>query len=142
MFKTRFIRLLRNSKKQQWTITNYVILVYAAIFGLSRLLKNPDLTQDERWVFGLLIVGAGVYATWLLKQIEKDLGRYRGQLDKIHTDTIRKEDLERYEIGSRPNPGFLIALIGVVVIGGVLVIYSLLRDPFMKLLASCLVALR
>jgi hypothetical protein len=41
--------VIENSKKQQWTITNYVILVYAAIFALSQTLK-PGII--ERWVFG------------------------------------------------------------------------------------------
>ena len=31
------------SKKQQWTITNYVVLVYGAIFGLSKYFSNDLL---------------------------------------------------------------------------------------------------
>jgi hypothetical protein len=122
--------VIENSQKQQWTITNYVILVYAAIFGLSQALKPLGII--ERWAFGLLVAIAGGYAIFLLIQIQRDLGRYREQLDTIYTDTIRKEDLKRYEIEPKSNPvlrgiWFLIALIGVVVIGGGLVIYSLLR---------------
>jgi len=45
--------VIENSKKQQWTITNYVILVYAAIFGLSQALKPLGII--ERW--GLWIIG-------------------------------------------------------------------------------------
>jgi hypothetical protein len=122
--------VIENSKKQQWTITNYVILVYAAIFGLSRALTSLGII--ERWAFGLLVAVAGGYAIFLLIQIQRDLGRYREQLDAIYNDTISKEDLKRYKIEPKPNPvlrgvWFLIALIGVVVIGGGLVIYSLLR---------------
>jgi hypothetical protein len=118
------------SKKQQWAITNYVILVYAAIFGLSRWL-NP-LTIIERWIFGVLIAIAGLYAIFLLIQIQGDLGTYREQLEAFHTHTISVDDRERYQLRPYRNPvlrggWFLLALTGVVVIGGGLVIYSLLR---------------
>jgi hypothetical protein len=36
---------IKNLKKQQWTITKYVILVYAAIFGLSQALKFLGITE-------------------------------------------------------------------------------------------------
>jgi hypothetical protein len=124
------------SKRQQWTITNYVILVYAAIFGLSRLLKDPDLTLNERWVFSDLIAIAGVYAIGLLIQIQMNLERYRKQIEAFYTHTIGKEDRERYQL-DKPyrypavlrGGWFLVALIGVVAIGGGLVIYSLWRLP-------------
>jgi hypothetical protein len=67
-----------------------------------------------------------------LIQMQKDLGRYREQLDAFITDKIGEVDRKKYQIEPKPNPvlrgiWFLIALIGVVVIGGGLVIYSLLR---------------
>jgi len=70
-------------KKQQWTITNYVILLYAAIFGFSRW--APPLSSNERWIFTDLIVLAWGYATWLLVQIQWDLRTYRRQLEAFHT---------------------------------------------------------
>jgi hypothetical protein len=129
--------VIENSKKQQWTITNYVILLYAAIFGLSRWLKSPELTTrltpNERWVFTDLILLAWVYATGLLVQIQWDLGKYRTQLEAFHTNTISKDDRERYQIKPYKCPllrgsWFLAALLGVVLIGAVLVIYSLWRS--------------
>jgi hypothetical protein len=128
---------IENSKKQQWTITNYVILAYAAIFGLSRWLKSPELTaplsSNERWVFTDLIGLAWGYATWLLVQIQWDLRRYRKQLEAFHNQTIRKEDRERYQLKRYKCPffvggWFLGALLGVVLIGAGLVIYSLWRS--------------
>jgi len=120
------------SKKQQWAITNYVILVYAAIFGLSRALKDPVLSVGERGVFVGLIAVAGLYAIFLLIQIQRDLGTYREQLEAFHIHTISEKDRKKYQLTPYHNPAlrgvwFLVALIGVVVIGGGLVIYSLLR---------------
>ena len=123
--------VIENSKKQQWTITNYVILVYAAIFGLSRALKPLGIM--ERRVFGVLVAVAGVYAIGLLVQIQWDLKRYRKQLEAFHTQTISKEDRERYQLRPYKYPffrggWFLGALLGVVLIGAGLVIYSLWRS--------------
>jgi hypothetical protein len=122
---------IENSKRQQWTITNYVILVYAAIFGLSRALKPLGIM--ERRVFGVLVAVAGVYATWLLFQIQWDLRRYRKQLEAFHIQTINKEDRERYQLRHYKytffvGGWFLLALLGVVLIGAGLVIYSLRRS--------------
>jgi hypothetical protein len=129
--------VIENSKKQQWTITNYVILLYAAIFGLSRWLKSPDvipqLSSNERWIFTDLIVLAWGYATGLLVQIQWDLRGYRKQLEAFHIQTISKEDRERYQVKPYKCPflrggWFLVALLGVVLIGAGLVIYSLWRS--------------
>jgi hypothetical protein len=128
--------VIENSKKHQWTITNYVILVYAAIFGLSQALKPLEIM--ERWAFGLLVAAAGGYTIFLLLEIQSDLDRYREQLENLYADKISKEDRKRYLIVPRSSPvyvgiAFLIALIGVVVIGGGLVLYSLLRSNLLKL---------
>jgi len=124
------------SKKQQWAITNYVILVYAAVFALSRWMKSPDVTppfsSNERWGFSIVIGSACVYAMGLLVQIQWDLRGYRKQLEKFHTKRISKADQETYELKPYVFPflrggWFLAALLGVVLIGAVLVIYTLWR---------------
>jgi hypothetical protein len=122
---------IKNLKKQQWMITKYVILVYAAIFGLSQALKFLGIT--ERWVFGVLVAVVGGYAILLLIQIQKDLERYREQLEAFHTQTINNKDWERYQLRPYETPfgrggWFLGALLGVVLIGAGLVIYSLWRS--------------
>jgi hypothetical protein len=123
---------IENSKKQQWTITNYVILVYAAIFGLG--FKGPRIFSGavETAIFASLIFVAGVYGIFLLILIQEDLERYRTQLHAFYTYAISPGDRERYQVG-KPYPyshfwrggTFLSGLIGVIVIGGVLVAYSL-----------------
>jgi hypothetical protein len=127
--------VIENSKKQQWIITNCVILLYAAIFALSRWFQSlaHPLTPNERRVFIDLILLAWVYASWLLVQIQFDLRRYRKQLKVFHTQTISKEDWKRFQLRPLEYPllrggGFLLALLGVVLIGAALVIYSLRRS--------------
>jgi hypothetical protein len=123
--------VIENSKKQQWIITNYVILLCAAIFALSRWLNSLalPLTPNERRVFIDLILLAWVYSSWLLVQIQFDLRRYRKQLEAFHTQTISQRDWERFQLKRLEYPfwrggWFLFALLGVVLIGAALVIYS------------------
>jgi hypothetical protein len=116
------------SKKQQWVITNYVVLVYGAIFGLSKYFANPI----EKAGLSLLALVAWVYAVWLLILIQKDLGTYREQLENIHNHWLTEEEYKGLKLAPYRNPAlrgvpFLVALIGVVTIGFGLLIYSLWR---------------
>lgn len=89
------------SKRQQWTITNYVVLIYGAIFGLSRY---GNSTTIEKSGLSLLASVAGGYAVWLLILIQADLGRYREQLKSIYDHWLTKEERERLELPSYRNP--------------------------------------
>ena len=110
------------SKKQQWVITNYVILVYGAIFGLSKWATN----FEKNILTGLVFV-ACVYACFLLISIQGDLGRYRSQLESIHNHWLSPDEREKLIFrgyGSRPalrGGWFLVGLLGVIVIGASLV---------------------
>lgn len=119
------------SKRHQWQITNYVVLVYVAIFGLSKSWGNP--TPTERAGLSLLALLAGVYVVVLLILIHGDLERYREQLEQIYGHWLTKPEREQV-ILSPPyrNPAlrgvsFLVALIGVVTIGFGLLTYSLIE---------------
>ena len=116
------------SKKQQWAITNYVVLVYGAIFGLSKSFTNPI----EKAGLSLLALVAWVYAVWLLILIQRDLGTYHEQLENIHKHWLTEEEHKELKLTPYRNPAlrgvaFLVALIGVVTIGVGLLTYSLWR---------------
>ena len=98
--------VIENSKKQQWTITNYVILVYAAIFGLSQVLK-PIGDDPRRRTTGLLFAAhrrcektSRVIYRRLL-QMQWDLETHRKQTRGIATQRIGRSSGpsgERYQI--------------------------------------------
>ena len=90
------------SKKQQWTITNYVVLVYGAIFGLSKYLGIQ--TTNEKAVLSLLALLAGAYAVVLLILIQGDLGRYREQLWNIYQYWLSDQEREQLKLKRYPNP--------------------------------------
>jgi hypothetical protein len=115
------------SKRQQWVITNYVILIDGAIFWLSKALSSPH----ERLGLSVLAGVAAIFATTLLILIQKDLGSYRSSLQRAHQKWLSKAELETLQTKFYDNPAlrgvlFLIALIGVIAIGAVLVIYTTL----------------
>jgi hypothetical protein len=123
---------IENSKRQQWTITNYIILLYGAIFGLSKYFGNP--TTNEKIVFSGLTLLAWLYASILLIFIQFNLMTYRRQLDRIYQRWLCEQEakliIERHWYPHFFRGGFfLFALVGVVVIGGALVVYSLWREP-------------
>src|SRR5262245_6926255 len=63
-------------KKQEWTLTNYIAVIYGAIFGVSRF-SPPDTT----WLQALIGL-AGFYGFIGLLVIQYDLHHARKDLDK------------------------------------------------------------
>jgi hypothetical protein len=117
-------------KKQQWTITNYLVAIYAAIFWLSRDFRPT--THAERCSLTILVIVAGVFGVALLVQIQYDLGKARLRIqsaDDIIFDPQERTALgiELYRGPHRRGLSFLLALIGVSVIGPILLIWSLWR---------------
>ncbi len=112
------------SKKHQWQITHYVILVYGVILGLAKYSVLPPE------VLLILALVAWVYAVGLLILIQLNLVKYRGQLGSIYkhwlTERERKIILRPYWYPHFFRGGsFLFAFMGVVTIGAGLVGYLL-----------------
>jgi hypothetical protein len=120
------------SKRQQWAITNYTVLIFGALFGLSRAF-HETITSCERIVITMISVGAGAGAIALLIKIQMDLGRMRGQLRSIHEHWF--SETERQVMQFRPygtytfvrGIDFVGSLIAVVSVSGLLLGYSIWR---------------
>jgi hypothetical protein len=85
-----------------------------------------------------LAILAGSYAAMLLIFIQCNLVKYRRQLGRIYQEWLSEREgkiiLRPYWYPHFFRGGcFLFGLIGVVAIGGVLVIYSLWREPTVPL---------
>lgn len=118
------------SKKQQWTITNYTVLIYAALFGLGRGMQA--MTKCESIALTALAVATFICSTWLLIQIQRDMGRYRVRLEKMHGEWLNEYERNVMDIRPYVSPTlrgvwFLVALIGVSAIGAIISTYSLWR---------------
>jgi hypothetical protein len=119
-------------KKQQWTITNYLVLLYGAFFWFGSNVK--DLSGLEKYLLSAIVVIACIYNVALLFLIQWDLSQARRRINDAD-DTIFDSD-EKSGLGITkyrgPHPfwrgfSFLVALIGVSVFGAILLIWFLWR---------------
>jgi len=110
-------------KKQQWTITNYIALIYAAVFVIGKELRS---TFDLKWVLIAAVFIACGYGLFALRALQVDLAEARKRLDKASREIFG--DKEYSQLGLKPDPNpfwrgmfFTLALMLVLVVGAVIV---------------------
>jgi hypothetical protein len=67
-------------KTQQWSVTNYIVLSYAAIVGATRLIDGP-LTTFDRVVFVALAMFAAIGGLVIQSKLEKSIQVRQSRLD-------------------------------------------------------------
>ena len=72
--QNNLMEILEFSKKQQWAITNYSVLVYAAIFAITHADLTPAIRPTEKWIASLLVFLTWLCALVLLGKIQPDMG--------------------------------------------------------------------
>ena len=104
-------------KRQQWVVTNYGILLYAAAFGVYRHLL-PNVASWERCL--LVVLGVGILiAGWLIIfNLEKSIQERKDRLDSIR-ERFTPGFNDAWKAGNKPNDGLSLfpALSGVLVLG-------------------------
>jgi hypothetical protein len=88
VFKALFEEL-RFMKRQQWTITNYSVLILAAIYAI----KLPEVSHAQSKLKFLATLTA-VVGSGLLLLIQSDMDRSRCRLDKLHKTYFTQAELE------------------------------------------------
>ena len=68
-------------KEQQWKVTNYGLLLYAAIIGIPKLLPGPQY-KWESVVFFLISFSVLVVGIFLICQLDKALSEARGRVSR------------------------------------------------------------
>jgi hypothetical protein len=117
---------IRVSKRRQWAITNYSVLIYAGLFGLAKNLTGLN-DGEKKWVVVLTVI-TFVCTSYLLIRIQRDLGRYRKMSDRIHNRWMTGEQRKvTHRNPALRGASFLIGLIGVTAIGALIVGYAVLR---------------
>jgi hypothetical protein len=74
---------IRFFKDQQWKISNYAILLYAAIVTISQIVK--PLTYSERCVLTILTLIIAACTTWILISLQSSINNAR----KEHTEASK-----------------------------------------------------
>ena len=120
---------LRFMKRQQWAITNYLVLILAAIFGIDTAADGHFGWQTCGAVG--LVWGAAIAAILLIGRIQHDMKRVRKRLRKIQLKYISDNERKELEIETKKKRlsydwPFTGALITVCILGAVIVSYALI----------------
>ncbi|MFV1997848.1 MAG: hypothetical protein ACC641_07525 [Acidiferrobacterales bacterium] len=69
-------------KRQQWSVTNYGLLLYAAIVSLARLFDS-GMSSAERWVLCLVATATGFASIYILKVLNNSIDVRKARLGVI-----------------------------------------------------------
>ncbi len=126
---------INSAKRQQWMMTNYCVLILAAIYAIN-------LSDYSVLLIGIAVITA-MMGSWLLLRVQCHLARSRIRLDKLHKtyfseDELRAIGLSDKEINAldeakpwrqyRRGWEFLIVLIAVLWVGAIVVFLSYIPD--------------
>src|SRR5262245_21784615 len=90
VFKELFDEL-RSMKQQQWTISNYSLLILAAIYAVRHLL--PEVSHSQTYLkisAGVIAVAGSVFVLC----IQSNMGRSRWRLDNLYNNFFISNELE------------------------------------------------
>jgi hypothetical protein len=71
---------VKYAKSQQWQVSYYVMILLAAIIGLSKVLPQKIAVKIVLFIAAFLLATIGTY---ILLRFQKDLRRYRENIAKI-----------------------------------------------------------
>lgn len=117
-------------KKQQWTITNYVALIYAAILALA---KGGAAATLQTWVLPALVILVGLYGAFLINRVQGSVARFRNRLTEINKVYFTPAELTLLDLKPHRKPyfhdwPFIGGLWGAIAIGGFLVIVAMMSE--------------
>ena len=124
---------LRFMKRQQWAITNYLVLILAAIFGID--IAIGGLPGWQTCAAGVLVWVAAIVAIFLIGKIQFDMKRIRKRLRTIQLKYFSDDERRDLGIGTKKKRlsydwPFTGALIAVCILGALIVSYTLIAlDP-------------
>jgi hypothetical protein len=90
IFYRALIDELRFVKQQQWTITNYLLLLIGAVFGVAKLTSRSP-TPCEKLVWCALVAAIWGIGIFVLLKLQVHLHSTRGRQTRME-QTFRPED--------------------------------------------------
>src|SRR5262245_25081003 len=93
VFKELFEEL-KSAKQQQWTITNYGLLILGAIYGVKHQLPvEVTHLQSKLKLLAILAIATAVLGSGFLLRIQSHIARSRCRLDKLHKTYFTPNEL-------------------------------------------------
>ena len=111
---------IRFAKQQQWRVTNYVSLVYVALFALNLQLEDP--TRFEMTVLTFLTVAAMILGAYVMWSLMNWLRRLEERLNAIYRTYFSEEEQTRHDV-----EGFI--FVAIVILGATVVLYFIWDYP-------------
>jgi hypothetical protein len=71
-------------KTQQWSVTNYTLLLYAGVIGVAQMLK-PSVTVVDRVVLVTVTIFVAMSALIILAKLQKSVRVRQSRLDAVRT---------------------------------------------------------
>jgi hypothetical protein len=112
-------------KTQQWSVTNYALLIYAALVGVTQLLK-PSPTSCERFFLSALAVAGMVAALVVLSKLQRSILVRQSRLVAARDNfSVSFKQAWAAEVKGPEYVHSIYFLYATVLIGGVLTIWLL-----------------
>jgi hypothetical protein len=93
VFKELFDEL-KSAKRQQWTVTNYGLLILGAIYGVRHQLPvEVTHLQSKLKFLAILAIATAVFGSGFLLRIQSHMARSRCRLDKLHKTYFTPNEL-------------------------------------------------
>ena len=89
VFKELFEEI-KSAKQQQWTITNYGLLILAAIYAVRHQLPEVPHSQSK---LKFLAIATAVVGSFFLLRIQSHMARSRRRLDKLQKTYFTPNEL-------------------------------------------------
>jgi len=116
-------------KKQQWTITYYCLLLYAAFLGIFQF-TDPKLSSTEKLLLVLASFLISVAGSCFLAFFRSSISEHRNIINRIcqiHKQECEQAGIDLARSGNKDNEIFIILL--ATIIGGlVVVVWLFLRS--------------
>jgi hypothetical protein len=110
-------------KRQQWLATNYVLLLYAAIFVISAYyFSRTDVARN--WL-GAITIAAFVVHWWMLHLFQRSIEKFRNRLAWIYSTYFSEEERAGLDVRLEQRsywyePEVYIGLLAASLVGAVL----------------------
>jgi uncharacterized integral membrane protein len=85
---------IKSAKQRQWTITNYGLLILAAIYAVRHQLPaGVTHLQSKLNFLAILAIATAIVGSFFLVRIQSHMARSRCRLDKLHKTYFTPDEL-------------------------------------------------
>jgi hypothetical protein len=126
-----FFEEMRFAKKQQWTVTNYLLVLLGALLGVGITLKAFTITNFEKHALAVLVVCVVAAGWYFLVDLQRYLKKLRVRIQDIE-DTFDDDDKKLLRVEKYESPGlrgmpFTVMMITAITIAGLVLLWVVWR---------------